>query len=43
MERVENDWTWSLFDPKKVPHLTDLFGAEFEQAYQEAESKKLYS
>ena len=24
MERVEKDWTWSLFDPKKVPHLTDL-------------------
>ena len=29
MERVENDWKWSLFDPKKVPHLTDLFGDEF--------------
>ena len=42
MERVEKDWTWSLFDPKKVPHLTDLFGAEFEQAYVEAESQKLY-
>ena len=26
MERVEKDWTWSLFDPKKVPHLTDLYG-----------------
>ncbi|MDF2732525.1 MAG: ribonucleoside-diphosphate reductase subunit alpha, partial [Desertimonas sp.] len=42
MERVEKDWTWSLFDPKKVPHLTDLFGAEFERAYVEAESHKLY-
>ncbi len=42
MERVEKDWTWSLFDPKKVPHLTDLFGAAFERAYQEAESKRLY-
>ena len=21
MSRVENDWVWSLFDPKKVPHL----------------------
>ena len=42
MQRVEQDWTWSLFDPKKVPHLTDLFGKEFERAYQEAESKKLY-
>ena len=42
MERVEKDWSWSLFDPKKVPHLTDLFGAEFERAYVEAESQKLY-
>jgi ribonucleoside-diphosphate reductase alpha chain len=42
MKRVENDWTWSLFDPKKVPHLTDLFGEEFEAAYQDAEAKKLY-
>jgi len=42
MQRVEKDWAWSLFDPKQVPHLTDLFGAEFERAYQEAESKKLF-
>jgi ribonucleoside-diphosphate reductase alpha chain len=42
MERVEKDWSWSLFDPKKVPHLTDLFGPEFEQAYVEAESQKLF-
>ena len=42
MERVEKDWTWSLFDPKKVPHLTDLYGDEFERAYVEAESQKLY-
>jgi ribonucleoside-diphosphate reductase alpha chain len=42
MERVEKDWTWSLFDPKKVPHLTDLFGDAFERAYVEAESQKLY-
>ena len=42
MERVEKDWTWSLFDPKKVPHLTDLFGEAFERAYVDAESQKLY-
>ncbi|NLA36303.1 MAG: ribonucleoside-diphosphate reductase subunit alpha, partial [Actinobacteria bacterium] len=42
MERVEKDWQWSLFDPKKVPHLVDLFGDEFEQAYLEAESAGLY-
>jgi len=38
MERVEKDWMWSLFDPKEVPHLTDLYGAEFEAAYLEAEA-----
>ena len=42
MERVEKDWMWSLFDPHAVPHLTDLYGAEFEQAYLEAESAGLY-
>ncbi len=42
MNRVENDWQWSLFDPKKVPHLTDLYGADFEQAYVEAEEAGLY-
>jgi ribonucleoside-diphosphate reductase alpha chain len=42
MERVEKDWMWSLFDPAKVPHLTDLYGDRFEQAYLEAESAGLY-
>jgi len=42
MERVEKDWQWSLFDPSKVPHLTDLFGEEFRRAYEEAESQGLY-
>ena len=42
MKRVENNWQWSLFDPKKVPHLTDLFGEEFEKAYIEAEEAELY-
>ena len=42
MQRVEKDWQWSLFDPKKVPHLVDLYGADFEQAYLEAESAGLY-
>ena len=42
MERVEKDWTWSLFDPKQVPHLTDLYGDEFERAYVEAERQHLY-
>ncbi|MEX0766989.1 MAG: ribonucleoside-diphosphate reductase subunit alpha, partial [Microthrixaceae bacterium] len=42
MERVEQDWQWSLFDPKKVPHLVDLFGEEFREAYLQAENEGLY-
>jgi ribonucleoside-diphosphate reductase alpha chain len=42
MERVEKDWQWSLFDPKKVPHLTDLYGDDFERAYVAAEEAGLY-
>jgi ribonucleoside-diphosphate reductase alpha chain len=33
---------WSLFDPKNVPHLTDLYGTEFAEAYVEAEQQGLY-
>ncbi|MEZ5380841.1 MAG: ribonucleoside-diphosphate reductase subunit alpha [Microthrixaceae bacterium] len=42
MERVENDWQWSLFDPKEVPELVDLYGEEFRSAYSEAESAGRY-
>ncbi len=42
MQRVENDWQWSLFDPKKTPHLVDLYGEDFERAYVEAEEAGLY-
>ena len=39
MERVEQDWLWSLFDPKKVPQLCDLLRRRSsEQAYLEAEA-----
>lgn len=41
MRRVEADEAWSLFDPKVVPHLTDLFGEAFDAAYVEAEAKGL--
>lgn len=41
MKRVEADATWSLFDPKTVPHLVDLFGEEFETAYVQAEQEGL--
>ncbi|RKS79081.1 ribonucleoside-diphosphate reductase alpha chain [Actinomadura pelletieri DSM 43383] len=37
MRRVENDETWSLFDPKEVPELADLWGDEFDEAYRSAE------
>ncbi|GAB4206584.1 MAG: ribonucleoside-diphosphate reductase subunit alpha [Sandaracinaceae bacterium] len=43
MKRVEADQEWTLFDPKKVPHLTDLWGDEFEKAYVEAEAQGLGS
>lgn len=42
MQRVETDAMWSLFDPRVVPNFTDIYGAEFEAAYVQAEQKKLY-
>jgi ribonucleoside-diphosphate reductase alpha chain len=41
MRRVETNGDWSLFDPKIVPHLPDLFGEAFEKAYVEAEAAGL--
>jgi ribonucleoside-diphosphate reductase alpha chain len=43
MRRVEADEMWSLFDPKALPQLTDLYGPAFEAAYLEAEEKRRYS
>jgi ribonucleoside-diphosphate reductase alpha chain len=37
MRRVEADGPFSLFDPKVVPELSDLYGEEFERRYEEAE------
>nr|AYM53888.1 ribonucleoside-diphosphate reductase [Kofleria flava] len=37
MRRVESDGGWSLFDPKAVPDLPDLYGDEFERRYEAAE------
>ena len=42
MERVEKDWQWSLFDPKKVPELIDTFGDEFRAIYEQAEADGKY-
>ncbi len=39
MKRVEADQEWSLFDPRVVPELTDLYGEAFEQAYLQAETQ----
>ncbi|MGN7727035.1 ribonucleoside-diphosphate reductase subunit alpha [Luteimonas sp. 22616] len=39
MRRVEMDADWSLFDPSKVPELTDLFGDAFERVYEQAEAQ----
>jgi ribonucleoside-diphosphate reductase alpha chain len=41
MKRVEANEDWSLFDPKRVPDLPDLWGAEFERAYEAAEAAGL--
>ncbi len=41
MRRLEAGQDWTLFDPKVVPHLTDLFGAEFDAAYEKAEAEGL--
>ena len=41
MRRVEADSDWSLFDPHRVPQLTDLWGEAFERAYRQAEDAGL--
>ncbi|RPE74592.1 ribonucleoside-diphosphate reductase alpha chain [Vulcaniibacterium tengchongense] len=41
MRRVEADGEWSLFDPAKVPQLTDLWGEAFDRAYRAAEAAGL--
>jgi ribonucleoside-diphosphate reductase alpha chain len=39
MEREASDGTWTLFDPYDVPELTDLYGIEFKEKYEEYEIK----
>ncbi len=41
MRRVEADKAWSLFDPKDVPELPDLYGDAFDKAYCAAEAAGL--
>jgi len=40
MQRVQEDSTWTLFDPYEVRELTDLYGDEFTQRYLELEQKE---
>ncbi|MEV4468560.1 ribonucleoside-diphosphate reductase subunit alpha [Nonomuraea sp. NPDC049504] len=42
MRRVEADEMWSLFDPKEVPDLTDLYGSAFEARYRAYEAAGRY-
>jgi len=42
MKRVNEGGMWSLFDPKIMPQLTDLYGEEFEKVYTQAESDQLF-
>ena len=37
MDRVAEDKDWTLFDPYEVPHFTELYGDEFNIAYEAAE------
>ena len=39
MERVENDETWTLFDPYEAGELCDLYGDEFRAKYEELEKR----
>ena len=39
MRRVEADEVWSLFDPKEVPDLPDLYGEAFTRAYRAYEAE----
>lgn len=41
MRRVEEDGDWSLFDPSALPELVDLWGEEFDRAFQQAEKQGL--
>jgi ribonucleoside-diphosphate reductase alpha chain len=42
MRRVDEDGMWSLFDPKVVPQFPDLYGEDFDRAYEQAEAQKSY-
>lgn len=39
MKRIINDKTWTLFSPNQVPELHDLYGKEFDKAYEQREKE----
>lgn len=41
MERVKKDQIWSLFSPDDVPELTNVYGDEYRQIYEDAEKRGL--
>ncbi|HLL22133.1 MAG TPA: ribonucleotide reductase N-terminal alpha domain-containing protein, partial [Kofleriaceae bacterium] len=41
MRRVDANARWSLFDPKRVPTLPDVWGEDFDRAYEAAEAAGL--
>ena len=43
MKRLAEDGQWSFFSPTEVPNLHDLYGAAFEEKYQEYEAENLPS
>lgn len=43
MQRVEVDGMWSLFDPRRVPELVDLYGEAFRAKYEEAEAAGVFT
>ena len=42
MKRLAEDGQWSFFSPTEVPNLHDLYGAEFEEKYQEYEAETVF-
>ena len=40
MQRVENNETWTLFDPYEVSDLTEVYGDEFRTRYEEYEKRE---
>jgi ribonucleoside-diphosphate reductase alpha chain len=43
MKKVEENANWCLFCPNKCPHLSDVYGDEFEELYKKYETGGLYN